>query len=245
MAGRSRRCGRRPGAPRLRDLALAFDLDGTLIDSAPEIHLAALDVLRAEGLPDLDFATVKGFIGRGVPDLIGRMLGHLSAADPSRQARMAAAFMGGYEGKVGATTAYPGARAALTALAAQGAALGLCTNKPHGATMAVVAHFGLGPFAAVVGGDTLPVRKPDPAPLVACLAALGRPRVLFVGDSEVDAETAARAGVPFALYTEGYRHGSPEALAPAFAFSDWAAFPAALAAWRGTVPAGTADPARR
>lgn len=218
-------------ADTLRDLAIVFDLDGTLIDSAPEIHLAALEVLAAEGLPPLDFATVRGFIGRGVPDLIARMLAHLGAADPDRQARMAAAFMGGYEGKVSATVVYPGVPEALAAVAAAGAALGLCTNKPLGATRAVLAHFRLGPFAAVIGGDSLPVKKPDPAPLSACLAALGRGRALMVGDSEIDAETAARAGVAFALYTPGYRKASVERLAPAFAFDDWASFPALAAGW--------------
>ncbi len=215
----------------LSDLAIAFDLDGTLIDSAPEIHAAALTVLAAEGLPALDFATVRGFIGRGVPDLIARMLAHLGDTDPARQARMAASFMGGYEGAVSVTTAYPGAAEALRVLAGQGAALALCTNKPFAATRAVVAHFGLGPFGAVVGGDSLPVKKPDPAPLLACLAPLARPRALFVGDSEIDAETAQRAGVPFALYTEGYRKTAVADLAPAFAFDAWADFPAAVAAF--------------
>lgn len=216
------------------DLSVAFDLDGTLIDSAPEIHAAALDVLAAEGLPALDFETVKGFIGRGVPDLIGRMLAHLGMPDPARQARMAAAFTDGYEGRVSMTAVYPGAAAALAALAARGAALGLCTNKPRAATEAVVAHFALGPFGAVIGGDSLAVKKPDPAALHACLAALDRGRAVFVGDSEIDAETAARAGVPFALFTEGYRRTPAEALAPAFAFADWADFPAALAAYLRT-----------
>ncbi len=110
----------------MRDLlsgwAVVFDLDGTLIDSAPEIHAAALEVLAAESLPRLDFATVKGFIGRGVPDLIGRMLAHLGTPDPARQARMAAAFMGGYEGAVSVTTVSPDAAQALVTLAGQGAA---------------------------------------------------------------------------------------------------------------------------
>jgi phosphoglycolate phosphatase len=214
----------------LRDLALVFDLDGTLIDSAPDIHAAALDVLAAEGLPPLDFATVKSFIGRGVPDLIGRMLAHLGQPDPAREARMVAAFMDGYEGAVGRTTLYPGVMPALAALAGQGVAMGLCTNKPQAATLPVIAHFGLAPFiAAVAGGDTLPVKKPDPAPLHHVLAALGRPRALFVGDSEVDAETAARAGVPFLLHTRGYRRAPAEALDPAARFDHWDAFPALVA----------------
>ncbi len=230
----------------MHDLAIAFDLDGTLIDSAAEIHAAALEVLAAEALPPLDRDTVKGFVGRGVPVLIARMLAHLGAADPVRQARMVGAFMGGYQGAVSRTTLYPRAREALAALSGRGAALGLCTNKPLAATEAVVAHFALGPFGAVIGGDSLAVRKPDPAPLHACLAALARPRAIFVGDSEIDAETAARAGVPFALYTMGYRRSEVAALAPAFAFEDWADFPSRVAAFSakgGDLPLAAPAPA--
>ncbi|MGR3698303.1 MAG: HAD-IA family hydrolase, partial [Roseovarius sp.] len=76
-----------------------------------------------------------------------------------------------------------------------------------------------------IGGDSLTVRKPDPAPLQATAAALGARDVVFVGDSEVDAETAARAGVPFVLYTQGYRKGPVERITHDRAFSDFAHLP--------------------
>ena len=115
--------------------------------------------------------------------------------------------------------------AALEALQAQGHVLGLCTNKPLAPTHAVLDHLNLSRFfGAVVGGDSLPVRQPDPAPLQATLAALGANphKTLYVGDSEVDAETAQRAGLPFLLFTEGYRKTPVEDLPHRAAFRDFA-----------------------
>lgn len=212
--------------------AVIFDLDGTLIDSAPDIHAAANRVLRAEGLAEQSFAQVRGFIGRGVPHLIRQLLvasGH--GQDDPRHARMTESFVAGYEEAVGLTLPYPGVAGALNALRASGHPLGICTNKPEAATRAVLAHLGLdGAFAVIVGGDSLPVRKPDPAPLNHAVSLLGHPRAIFVGDSEVDAETAAAAALPFLLFTEGYRKAPVEALPQAGRFSDHADLPALVAA---------------
>jgi phosphoglycolate phosphatase len=120
--------------------------------------------------------------------------------------------------------------AALTALAAAGHRMAICTNKPYGPTLAVLRHLGLfGHFAAVIGGDSLPQRKPDPAPLHETVRLLGGGPVLFVGDSEVDAETAINAGIPFLLYTEGYRKAPVADLPHAAAFDDFAALSALVA----------------
>jgi phosphoglycolate phosphatase len=212
--------------------AVIFDLDGTLIDSAPDIHAAANRVLRAEGLPEQSFAQVRGFIGRGVPHLIRQLLiaaGH--GQDDARHARMTERFVAGYEDAVGLTRPYPGVAEALDTLRRAGHPLGICTNKPEAATRAVLAHLGLdGPFAVIVGGDSLAVRKPDPAPLHLAVARLGRPRAVFVGDSEVDAETAAAAGLPFLLFTEGYRKVPVDSLPQAGRFADHADLPALVAA---------------
>jgi phosphoglycolate phosphatase len=94
----------------------------------------------------------------------------------------------------------------------------------------VLSHFGLGPrFGAVLGGDSLSARKPDPAPLLAVLEALGAAEGVYVGDSEIDAETAERASVPFLLFTEGYRKAAVETLVHAAAFSHFDALPALVA----------------
>ncbi|MFN3615085.1 MAG: HAD-IA family hydrolase, partial [Rubrimonas sp.] len=146
-------------------------------------------------------------------------------ADPAEQARAMAAFHQAYEAQ-GATLArpYPGALAALDALRAAGVRLGLCTNKPEGAARIVLRDMGIEPlFDAVVGGGALPL-KPAPDMLLAAWAALGA-RGPYVGDSETDAETAAAAGAPFALFTRGYRKAGVDELAPAFAFDDFATLP--------------------
>jgi phosphoglycolate phosphatase len=212
-------------------IPVIFDLDGTLIDSAPDIHRVANEVLALEGLAAISFAQARSFIGNGVPVFVERALAAQGAqgapADPDRRDRMAAAFVARYETSHELTTLYPGVPEALDSLAARGHPLGLCTNKPYGPTLAALRHFGLsGRFTAVVGGDSLPARKPDPAPLLHALALLGAPRAIFVGDSEVDAETARRAALPFALYTEGYRRDPIEAIRHAARFDDFAALPA-------------------
>jgi phosphoglycolate phosphatase len=135
-------------------------------------------------------------------------------------------FMGFYEDAFTLTSLYPNVRETLKALSSAGHSMGICTNKPHSPTLAVLRHFDLlGYFLAVIGGDSLPQRKPDPAPLHSVIKVLGYNSVVFVGDSEVDAETAQAARVPFLLYTEGYRKTSVAALNPRASFSDFSAVP--------------------
>ncbi|MDP4034447.1 MAG: phosphoglycolate phosphatase [Pseudorhodobacter sp.] len=208
-----------------------FDLDGTLIDSAPDIHAASNRVLAAEGFAPLSLPQVRSFIGKGVPHLVARLL-EASGEAPNgpRHAAMVARFSASYESAVGLTRPYPGVAAALDALAATGLRLGLCTNKPVAPARAVLRHLGLNHhFAALIGGDSLPQRKPDPAPLLAVLAALGGGAAVYVGDSEVDAATAAAARLPFALFTEGYRKTPVADLPHAAAFADFAALPGIIA----------------
>lgn len=219
----------------LSDLAVIFDLDGTLIDSAPDIVAAAGRVLAAFGLPPLSDATIRGFVGKGLPNLVARLIeasGH--APDGALFAPMMARFETEYLTAHDMTTIYPGAVLALQALAETGAALGLCTNKPIAPTLAVLNHLGLrGHFPVIMGGDSLPVRKPDPAHFHAVAQALGRPRAVLVGDSEVDADTAQAARVPFFLFTEGYRRSPVAAIAHHAAFDRFADLPSLLARLNG------------
>ena len=205
--------------------AVLFDLDGTLVDSAPDIHAGVSALLADEGLPPLPFDTVRGFIGGGVPVLITRVI-HATGLPPEAHAALCARFIARYEeDPAGLTRPYDGVEAALDALA--DLPLGLCTNKPEGPTRALLAQLGwTGRFAAIVGGDTLPMRKPDPAPLVEAQRRIGGGAVLFVGDSEVDAETAQAAGVPLLLFTRGYRSTPVAALPHAAAFDHWREMPA-------------------
>lgn len=211
-------------------IALVFDLDGTLIHSAPDIHRVANLVLAGEGLPPLSYETVKGFIGSGVRVLVERMLAHLAPPDAStRVDRMTTAFIDLYEDDFDLTTLFHGVPEALQQLAAAGHPMAICTNKPEGPARAVLQHFGLlTHFPVVIGGDTLPLRKPDPAPLHRAMSGLGVTRCLFIGDSEVDAATALAAQTPLILYTQGYRHSAPHLMGATALFDDFIAFPALI-----------------
>ena len=212
-------------------IPVIFDLDGTLIDSAPDIHRIANAVLAGEGLAQISFAQARSFIGNGVAAFLTQALEALGQTeDTARLARMIADFEALYERSHDLTRLYPGAAQALADLARAGHPLGLCTNKPEAPTHAALAHFGLSTtFSTVVGGDSLSTRKPDPAPLLHAAAALGGGPVLYVGDSEVDAETAARAGVPMLLFTGGYRKAEPADIPHGALFDHHDALPALVA----------------
>ncbi len=208
----------------MSDTALIFDLDGTLIDSAPDIHLAVNRLMARHDLPEFTYTQVRSFVGNGVGILLERCLRALSLPhDGTFHSELMVEFIAIYETAYDLTTIYPGVDAALNALSSH--AMAICTNKPEGPTRSVLAHMGLTRhFPVIVGGDTLAQRKPDPAPLIETIRRLGHERVLFIGDSEVDAETAMRAQVPFVLFTGGYRKAAPETLGAAATFDHWSQF---------------------
>lgn len=204
---------------------IVFDLDGTLIDSAPDIHGIANALLAAEGLAPITLEQTREFIGNGASVFVQRMRAARGIPDSAHD-RILADFIAAYEDAVHLTVPYPGVPEALETLRAQGHALGICTNKPIGPTRAVLAHLGLDRFFATVwGGDSLPVHKPDPAPLRAALDALPPGPAIYVGDSEVDAETARRAQIRFLLFTEGYRKSPIATIRHAEAFDSFDRLP--------------------
>ncbi|QFS81736.1 Phosphoglycolate phosphatase, chromosomal [Roseivivax sp. THAF40] len=208
---------------------IVFDLDGTLVHSAPDIQAVANSVLAEEGATALSLSETIGCIGSGAAVFVERMRTLRGIAD-TEQARLLETFISRYESGVTLSTLFPGMLAALDALAGAGHRLGLCTNKPIAPTHALLRHFALQDrFESVLGGDSLPVRKPDPAPLRAVLDALGEGPALYVGDSEVDAETAERAGVPFLFFTEGYCHLPQDEITAAARFSEFAELPGLVA----------------
>ena len=184
-----------------------FDLDGTLVDSVPDIAAAANRMLEDEGRPALTHEQITRFVGNGLPKLVERVMRH-SDLPLDRHPELTQKTLAYYSAAPSAKTVpYPGIREALVDLRDMGCTLGLCTNKPEAPARSILDDLGLGGFfTVIIGGDTLPVRKPDPAPLLASLDAVpAQGHRLFVGDSEVDAETAQRAEVPFLLFTQGYR----------------------------------------
>ena len=207
--------------------ALAFDLDGTLVDSVPGIAAALDAVLRADGRPALGPAATRRLVGEGAP----RLLAQAAAATGRPWADPAAAldaWLHAYaHTEPAGTTPYPGSDDLLRHLHAAGLPLALVTNKPATPTHAILARLGWSSlFVAVIAGDTLPTRKPDPAPLRAAVAALGAPAPL-VGDSPIDAATAQAAGLPFIGFRGGYSSVPLETLRPTALFDG----PAHFHAW--------------
>jgi phosphoglycolate phosphatase len=210
-----------------KPLNLVFDLDGTLIHSALQIHAAANSVFGDMGLPPFSPETVQGFIGNGVRVLVGRLMVHQGLKDdPVLLSILVEKFVSIYEEAFDLTTLYPGVSTAIADLVTAGHRLAICTNKPEGPARAVLRHFQLDQvFPVVIGGDTLPQRKPDPEPLRATLRLMEPGAPVFIGDSEVDAATAKAADVPFALFAGGYRTTAADALGAKLIFDDHAALP--------------------
>lgn len=192
---------------------MIFDLDGTLIDSATDLAHAINAMLAEHGREPLPIGDVRAMVGDGMAKLVERAL---AARDCARADPVAAreSFLRHYESApVRATVPYPGARAALKLLRANAVTLAICTNKPAHLAEVILQRLELRRFfTRVVGGDSLPFRKPDPRVLEALLLefAVTPQRALMVGDSEVDALAAQRAAIPLVLMTHGYRRGPVE-----------------------------------
>ena len=213
--------------------AVVFDLDGTLVDSAPDIHAAANAMLAENGLGPLPYEQVKSFVGNGIPKLVERVMRASGIAYSSeRHAALNATFLSLYSAKPAELTVLsPGVYEMLQSLKDRGYGMGICTNKNHAQTLQVLKGVGIIEFfGSIIGGDSLEVRKPDPAPLSACFDQLGAGSRTYVGDSEVDGATAKAAGIPFALYSEGYRKTDITEIPHQFVFADFSALDDALAA---------------
>lgn len=209
--------------------SVIFDLDGTLIDSIPDLHAAVGRMLAAEGLAPMSRAEVQSYVGDGAPELVRRVM-QARGMDPARHEALTAALTSDYSARAAeATKTYPHVHETLQRLGALGHPLGICTNKPASATAAVLAALDLDVFfGSVIAGDTLPERKPHPAPLLAARDALKRTEAIYVGDSEVDAETAAAAALPFVLFTKGYLRAPRSSISVRAEFSDFRVLPAVL-----------------
>ena len=185
---------------------VAFDLDGTLADTAPDLAAALNYALAALGRPAVSADSVRKLIGHGGRVLLQRALG---AKDEDLDALIAQAlplFLDHYAANICVgTRCYPEVEAAMDALQARGAKLAICTNKTARMTHLLIDALGWeGRFAAIICADTLTVRKPDPRPLIEAIARAGGGAAVFVGDSITDADTAVAAGVPFVAVGFGY-----------------------------------------
>jgi phosphoglycolate phosphatase len=189
----------------LAGAVIVFDLDGTLIDTAPDL-VATLNLLLArEGLAALPLDEVSEMIGQGARALIAR--GFAAAGAPLDQAKLSALFadfITHYRAHIAdESRPFPGVVAALDDLETEGARLAVCTNKPTDLSVALgLAHR----FAAIVGADAAPAPKPAAAHLIATIERAGGrvERAVMVGDSASDAGAARAAGVPLVLVGFGY-----------------------------------------
>lgn len=191
------------------DRAVIFDLDGTLVETAPDLLRATNHVLRGMGRRALAMDELRSFISHGARVMLAKGLaatgGLPDSYDVEPDYRRFVAYYA--ENIARDSTPYPGLVTLLDRLKAEGIAMGVCTNKLEGLSVKLldalnIRHY----FGAVVGPDTLGVPKPDPRPFHETVRRLGlsNPRAIMVGDSETDVLTARAAGVPVMAVPFGY-----------------------------------------
>ena len=182
-----------------------FDLDGTLVDSVPDLAFCLNAVLEGRGLAPYARGEVAAMVGDGAPVLIARAFAGRGAVP---DAAAVAEYLERYAGRLAVdTVAYEGVAEALELLGRAGWVLAVCTNKPEAHARGVLAALGLARhFAAVGGGDSFPTRKPDPAHLAATIAAAGGEvvRAVMVGDHANDLLAASGLGMPAIFARWGY-----------------------------------------
>jgi phosphoglycolate phosphatase len=191
--------------------AIAFDLDGTLVETLPDLHEAANRMLVDIGRPVVTETIVRGYIGNGVKRLVARLLGAEEVGEFAADLfdRAAASFDRHYtEVLTRASTPYPDVLATLATLRRRGLKLACVTNKPKHFTEPLLKHMALMPaLDFVLSGDSLPRKKPDPLPLQHLAEVFGLPpaRLLMIGDSPADTGAARAAGCPVFCVPYGYR----------------------------------------
>jgi phosphoglycolate phosphatase len=200
---------------------LVFDLDGTLVDSVPDLAASLNRGLVAGGLAPLSREAVRAMVGDGAKALVERGFGARGVAAGEADLE---AFLADYGANAAVETRpYPGVAETLGLLRAAGWTMAVCTNKPVAPARALLAALGLTPFfIAVGGGDSYPVRKPDPAHLLATLADAGgvAGRAVMVGDHHNDILAAHGAGIASVWARWGYGEAVTGADAEAAAFAE-------------------------
>jgi phosphoglycolate phosphatase len=188
---------------------VVFDLDGTLVDTAPDLAAALNAVLAREGRPIVPLDDVRHMVGRGARVLIERaMAASGSPADPNAVRDLIEHFLEHYEANIAlASKPFERAESVAQRLALRGHKLGICTNKPEALSLKLLRELKLNSlFPIVLGADSKPYRKPDPRHLLDTIAALGgrRESAVMIGDSDTDVKTARAANVPVVVVSFGY-----------------------------------------
>lgn len=210
--------------------AIIWDLDGTLVDSAPDLATALNTVLHKRGFFSHSIKTVRGMIGAGVPKLVERGFNAVGVhLDDNQLDELVRLFKEEYKAcATDQTRPYPGVVEALEVVQNMNIPMGICTNKPEAFTRQIMEGLGLaGFFSYVVGGDTTSQRKPDPLPILTCLHGLAADPAfsLMIGDSIHDVHAAVSAGVTVAAVPWGYRTTPVEDLGADFIIHNISALP--------------------
>ncbi|MBX2856952.1 MAG: HAD-IA family hydrolase [Rhodobacteraceae bacterium] len=203
-----------------------FDLDGTLADTAGDLIGAANALLSERGLTPLDPQTARNTAGRGGKALMS--LGFERAGAPVTRPELEAmfpAYLDAYRARIDQETRlFEGVVDTLDALRSNGWLLGVCTNKPEALAIDLLKRLDVSDyFGAIVGADTLPVRKPDPRPVWETIERVGglREKAVMIGDTQTDRDAARNAEIPVILVSFGYESGPISALRPDAAVSDF------------------------
>jgi phosphoglycolate phosphatase len=188
---------------------LVFDLDGTLVDTAPDLAAAANHVLSVAGLTPVDVARLRPYVGKGARRTLEAAFGmHGRVLSPDDTAKQVAVFIDHYSANISAgSRPFPGVLPVLETWRLRGARLAVCTNKRETLAVQLLDALGLSRlFIAIVGGDTFPVHKPDPQHLVGTIARAGgqREAAIMIGDTDTDIDTARAARVPVIAVAFGY-----------------------------------------
>lgn len=212
---------------------IAFDLDGTLVDTAPDLVRALNAAVVPDGLDPVPIAAVRAMVGRGARALIERAYERAGAPaldDAAAEARLDV-FMSAYRsGIADQSVPFDGVREALDALAGAGAELSVCTNKPTSLAVSLLTELGLKErFVRIVGPEDAPAKKPDPRHLEAAIGGKADRRTVLVGDSEPDALAAKGAGAWCVLFEDGYSEKPARTLGADRLFRRWAELPALIA----------------
>lgn len=200
---------------------VGFDLDGTLIDTSGDLAAAVNHAIGTIGRPPFPVDSIRPFVGKGARVMLERALDASGGYDAALLDQTLPILLDYYQQNlVLHSVPYPGLIAALDALDAAGVKLAICTNKAERFTIPLMHQIGLSDrFVSIVGGDTVGVAKPDPAPIHAMIERAGGGRAIFVGDTINDIAGARNAGIPSIAVSFGFLDGPVTAL-PADAVID-------------------------
>lgn len=193
---------------------VGFDLDGTLLDTSGDLAAAVNYAIATDGRPPFAVDAIRPFVGKGAKVMLERALTASGGYDDALLAKMLPILLDYYEQNLAIhSIPYPGLMEAMTALEQAGVKLAICTNKAERFTIPLLHQIGLSDrFVSVVGGDTLGVAKPDPAPIHEMIARAGGGRTIFLGDTINDIAGARNAGIPSIAVSFGFLDGPVESL---------------------------------